>query len=183
MNDTVFAVVTGVADDFTIPNALYSFRDERFSGTTKVMWFGFVEDEHFVADLPDQFVPCALDTLTLHADTTDLRDHFRQWNQAAICHRIVGDEPDRTVSQRVQTIQHAHRHGLAADRAVVSRDACCVRCLPDSTLAVPVHVVLSLFGKELNRTRVAFARFERPLNREVIHVGLESAGFTAQFRR
>ena len=119
-------------------------------------------------------MPC--DPLALRADLVDLGENLGERDQAL--HRARGLRRSCVlgpVREVLDAMHHADRERLAAHRTQAVVRAGLAGGEPDIAVAVPVQVVLALFGKELQRAPVPLSRLQRPADREVVEIGVEDA--------
>ena len=138
---------------------------------------------HFRAEMFDKRKIHPGNLLGLGTGAHDFRDDFRQGDKRSEPGMTHRSDRSRTIRQFQNPAEHAHSQGLAADRADVFVRMHLARIHDHPALAVPVQMVLALFGIELHGSPKLRGRklpLESPENPGIVFGPVKDIGLTPQ---
>ena len=179
----VLAVVARVRDHLAPAQPGDALAEPRTAGPGQVIERDLAQDAQLRPERGDQPAHLAGHLLALGPGGEELADDLGQLDQAGESRRPGRPETGRAVGQLRDAVQDPDRQRLAALRAPGGQRAGLLGADPDPALAVPVQVVLALFGEELDRAVQAPPGPQRVGHREVVQLRAEHGGLPAQHRR
>ena len=180
-NRAVHAIVAGVSNHLLLPQPRDRLGDERRRGRRDVFQRKRVEKLKLRSELTQKALVVLGDPLALRADLMDFGQDLGKRNKAL--HRARGLGRGSFLGPVRQILDPVHdpdRQRLAARRAPAFMLAGLAGREADMAVAVSVHMILALFGKELQRAFIPLPRLQCPAQGKVVQLGVEDAHFPPQ---